>query len=466
MSRPDRTRALRNWTLWAFDHGVSRHFLRRAARRGDLIAGLLVDDAVAADPFPTFERIRTSGPVHRGSLITGTVDHACANAILRSDDFGVAGGLGHLPPPARRLVLRLSDTDVPGPIEPPSLLALDPPDHNRIRRLVSRAFTSRAVSRLEDRVVEVADRLLHRLVVDGAREIDLVDAYASWLPVAVIADLLGIPEHEHARLLDLGNRAAVLLDPGLSWSTYHRAQVAVRELHDWFEIHLDRLTAAPGDDLLSALVTSEDVDHLTRLELRSLALLLLGAGFETTVNLIGNAVVQLDTHPDQRDRLLAEPDGWANAVEEVLRFDPPVQSTLRQAYVDTEVGGRTVSAGQGVVVILAGANRDPAVFTDPHLFDTTRPNADQHLSLSAGVHFCLGAGLARLETGVALRMLYDRFPGLHLTDATTRRTAGRGTTRRTTRILRGHTYLPVTLSATAPEVPRRPTETGISAHNE
>ncbi len=436
----------RDWGVWAVDHGASRALLRRAAREGDLIAGLLVDDAVAADPFPRLEEIRTRGPLHRGRLITGTVDHAVGNAVLRSDDFGVAGGLGHLPPVAQRLVLRLIDDESPGPIDPPSLLALDPPDHHRIRRLVSRAFTARAVARMEERVVEVADRLLDDLERRDEATIDLVDAYASWLPVAVIADLLGIPEQEHARLLELGNRAAVLLDPGLPWPAYRSAQRAVRDLHSWFEVHLDRLAADPGDDLLSTLVTSDDAELLSRVELRSLALLLLGAGFETTVNLIGNAVVQLDAHPDQRDIVLADPARWANAVEEVLRYDPPVQSTLRQAYVDTEVGGEPVATGQGVVVILAGANRDPAVFTEPHRFDVTRENADQHLSLSAGVHFCLGAGLARLETGVALRSLYERFPDLSL--------AGRPV-RRSTRILRGHEHLPVALRSRSSQVVMR-----------
>ncbi len=168
---------------------------------------------------------------------------------------------------------------------------------------------------------------------------------------------------------------------------------------------------------------------------------MLGAGFETTVNLIGNAVVLLDEHPDQLAWLQDNPDGWANAVEEVLRVDAPVQLTVRFALHDTEVAGERVGAGEGVLVYLGGANRDPEVFTDPHEFDVRRANAADHVGFSAGIHFCLGASLARLEAAVALRTLYDRYPDL--------RVVGRPE-RRTTRVLRGWEYLPVSTLAHVP----------------
>lgn len=431
-SRKDQART---WGRWVIAHATGRALLRMRARRGELLPLLLTDDAVAADPAPTLDAIRDQGLLLRGSLLCATAHHDAANAILRSDDFGVAGGHGELPTGGRRLFDRLAKGSPAGPLDPPSLLAIDPPDHNRIRRQVSRAFTARAVARLEERVDEVADQLLDQ-IADRGPTVDLIADYASWLPLAVIADVLGVPEAEQPRLLELGNRAAVLLDPGLAWAVYADAEAAVAELHQWFDVHLEKLRHAGGDDVLSTLVTSTDADNLDHTELRTLALLLLGAGFETTVNLIGNAVALLDAHPDQRDALIADPSGWANAVEEVLRFDPPVQSTLRQAYVDTTVCGEPVAAGQGVVVILAGANRDPAVFEHPHRFDVTRHNADAHLSFSSGIHFCLGAGLARLEAQVALRKLYERFPDLAV--------AGPGT-RRDTKILRGYETLPVAL---------------------
>ncbi|CAM3181838.1 cytochrome P450 [Nocardioides dubius] len=418
---------------WLTKHASGRALLRARAKRGELLPMLLMDDAVAANPSATIDAIRASGPVHRGALLASTARHDVANAILRSDDFGVAGGHGELPVGGRKVMELLSKGTPAGPLDPPSLLATDPPDHARIRRQVSRAFTARAVTRLSERVDEVADRLLDDLA-QRTGTVDLIADYAAWLPLAVIADVLGIAERDHARLLGLGNRAAVLLDPGLSWSVFKDAEAAVAELHSWFDGHLEQLRRTPGDDVLSSLVTSSDSDNLDHTELRTLALLLLGAGFETTVNLIGNAVALLDQHPDQRDALIADPSGWANAVEEVLRFDPPVQSTLRQAYVDTEVCGEPVATGQGVVVVLAGANRDPAVFDDPHRFDVTRPNADAHLSFSSGIHFCIGAGLARLEAQTALRKLYERFPDL---------TVRPGAERRSTRILRGYETLPV-----------------------
>lgn len=433
----------RTFGRWVIKQGVGRALLRARAKRGELLPLLLIDDAVAADPVPTLDALRARGPLVHGRLLAATAHHDVGNAVLRSEDFGVAGGHAELPVGGRRLVERLSQGTPAGPLDPPSLLAIDPPDHGRIRRQVSRAFTARAVTRLEERVDEVADRLLDELAARGGT-VDLIADYASWLPVAVIAEVLGIPEQDHARLLALGNRAAVLLDPGLPWATFADADAAVVELHGWFDAHLDQLRRNPGNDVLSTLVTSTDADNLDHEELRTLALLLLGAGFETTVNLIGNAVALLEAHPEQRKALLADSSGWPNAVEEVLRFDPPVQSTLRQAYVDTEVCGHPVAAGTGVVIVVAGANRDPQVFADPNRFDITRSNADAHLSFSSGVHFCIGAGLARLEAQVALRKLYERFPELAL--------AGPGR-RRSTKILRGYETLPVALNHPSPANP-------------
>jgi len=254
----------------------------------------------------------------------------------------------------------------------------------------------------------------------------------------VIADLLGVREEDRGRLLALGNEAAVTLDPGLTWRQFRRAEKALREMHTWFRAHVERIAADPGDDLISQLTLLEGEDRLTPVELHQVGLLVLAAGFETTVNLIGNAVALLDGHPEQLRWLQANPDGWGNAVDEVLRHQSPVQLTLRIALRETEVAGKRFEPGHGILLYLGGANRDPAVFTDPAAFDVTRANADQHIGFSAGVHFCLGASLARLETAVALRALYERHPDLHV--------AGR-TERRGTRVLRGYERLPVRTSA-------------------
>ncbi len=433
----DLRRGAGDLVTWSFAHGLTRGLLGVASRRGDLLARLTTDPALRENPFPAYEELRARGRVARGRLISGTVDHALANQVLRSEDFGVAAGRSELPAPVRRLLDWAQDPHALGPVDPPSLLALDPPEHTRYRKLVSRAFTARKVAAMEDRVVAVASRLLDELEADRGARVDLVERYASRLPVAVIADLLGIPEDLHGRLLALGNDAAVTLDPGLSWAEYRRATAAVRELHLWFDAHVASLRLDPGEDLLSALVQLDGPDRLSEVELRGIGLLLLGAGFETTVNLIGNAVVTLEHHPDQAAVVREDPSLWANAVEEVLRFDSPVQLTLREAYADTVVDGVEVSKGEALLLYLGGANRDPSVFADPQRFEVTRADADQHLAFSAGVHFCLGASLARLEARVALRLLYERFPRLAVAELPERRQ---------TRVLRGYDHLPVTLA--------------------
>jgi cytochrome P450 len=430
-------RTSREYAAWSLAHGIQRRFLRRNAARGDVVAQLAIDPAVIADPYAAFDELRARGRVVRNGFVAGTVDHAVADAVLRSEDFGTGAGQAELPAPLRRLHGWVTDQETLGPVDPPSMLVVDPPDHTRYRRLVSRSFTARKVGRMADRVADVAGRLLDEIAAD-APAFDLVERYASRLPIGVIADLLGIPDEERVLVLEWGNQAAVTLDPGLDWPTYRTAATALREMHAWFDTHLERLRREPGDDLLSGLLRARGADQLTDVEVHAIGLLVLGAGFETTVNLIGNAVALLDQHPDQLARLVAEPDGWPNAVEEVLRVESPVQLTMRAALRDTDVAGESVAAGEAMLVYLAGANRDPAVFADPGRFDVTRPNAGDNLSFSAGIHYCLGASLARLEAAVGLRLLYERFPDLRVAGAPQRRG---------TRVLRGYAALPVTTRA-------------------
>lgn len=426
-------RTAREYAAWSLAHGIQRRFLTRSAAQGDPVAQLAIHPPVIADPYPTFERLRAQGRVVRNGFVAGTVDHAVANAVLRSEDFGTGAGQAELPAPLRRLHSWVADQETLGPVDPPSMLVVDPPDHTRYRRLVARSFTARKVGRMADRVDDVARRLLDEIEAEGTT-FDLVERYAARLPIAVIADLLGVPDDERELVLAWGNHAAVTLDPGLSWPTYRTAARALREMHAWFDAHLERLRRRPGDDLLSRLLAEQGADQLSEVEVHAIGLLVLGAGFETTVNLIGNGVALLDGHPDQLAVLRDDPDLWTNAVEEVLRVESPVQLTMRAALRDTEVAGEPVAEGEAMLVYLAGANRDPAVFDDPAAFDVTRANADQHLAFSAGVHFCLGASLARLEAAVGLRLLYERFPDLRLAGTPVRRG---------TRVLRGYASLPV-----------------------
>lgn len=424
---------------YATVHGLSRLGLRAAARKGDVVAGLLADRERLEHPHADFELLRARGPVVFGRASASVVDHAAINQVLRSEDFGVGDGIGPVPDPLHRLITWSRDPWAAGPVDPPSLLAVDPPLHTRLRRLVSRSFTARAIARWQETVEKTASDLVDQLAPasTGGRPVDLVDAYAAQLPVAIIAGMLGVWDPDQRRqVVEWGNVAAKLLDPGLPWHEFRDAKRAVRDLHRWLAVQIETKRREPGSDLLSQLVALQGEDALTDDELRSTALLVLGAGFETTVNLISNAVMLLDAHPDQRALALASPDRWGNVVEETLRFDPPVRMNVRQAYADTTIAGVAVPKGQFLVLFIAAANRDPAVFDDPQSFDITRANADQHLSFSAGAHYCLGASLARLEARVALETLYARFPSLKVIGTPERRG---------TMVLHGFEHLPLQL---------------------
>jgi cytochrome P450 len=423
---------------WAARHGIARTVLNRHARRGNLDARLMTDLSLREDPFSSYDAIRARGPLSRGPFASTSASHEVCGAILRSDQFGVELRPQQLPGLARR-VIAVSRGGVLTPVDPPSMLAVDPPTHTRYRRLVSKVFTPRAIEALRPRMESLATKLLDDLAASARTgPVDLVERYAALLPVTVIAEILGVPTSMRDQFLHWGNGAAVTLDIGIRLGEFRRAESDLTAMRSWMTEHFRRLRQDPGDDLLSQLVQVQDAEGgLTELELAGTAMLLLGAGFETTVNLIGNGTVQLIRHPDQLARLQEQPELWGNAVEEVLRYDSPVQRTARVAMADTEVAGQSISSGSLVACLLGGANRDPDVFDDPHAFDVGRSNAREHLSFSAGVHFCLGAALARMEGQIGLQTLFDRFPDLAL--------AG-NPHRRGTRVLRGYDRIPVRLT--------------------
>ncbi len=420
---------------WSVRHGLPAVYLSRAARRGDPVGRLLRDPAVRDRPDGVHEQLRAAGRLTPSSLGLVTTSHAVAQEVLRSERFGV-GWDRTAAPRLMRWALRYGDElDASGVVEPPSMLVVDPPDHTRFRRLVSRAFTPRATAAFEPAVQRTADALLDGLASrDGT--VDLVGTYAAQLPVLVIADLLGVPVDRRADFLRWGAAAAATLDAGLPFRRYVAAERALRAMHQFLREHFARLRRDPGDDLVSRLVSLPAEEALTERELHATVMLLLGAGFETTVNLLGNAVVLLDAHRDQWNALVADPAGWDIAVEEVLRHDSPVQITSRTARAPVAVAGRTVRPGTRITVLLGAANRDPEVFQNPARIEITRGPAREHLAFSGGIHYCLGAGLARLEAVVGLRTLAERFPGL--------RVAGRPV-RRDLRTLRGFEHLPATL---------------------
>ena len=421
---------------WLAVHGVIRGISKVYARKGDPQGRLLTDPAVRTDPITFIEELRERGPVVRCRALFMTVDHKVVNDLLRSDDFRVFGMGSNLPRPIQWVAGR-TKSDLLHPIQPPSMLSVEPPQHTRYRKLVSSVFTPRAVAALRDRVQGAANALLDDLTDAGT--VDIVDRYCSQLPVTVIGDILGVPDEARPYILEFGELGAPSLDIGLTWRQYQTVHRGISGFNHWLSNHLHELSRNPGDDLMSQIiVASRDAEGgpLTHQELLATAGLVLAAGFETTVNLLGNGIRMLLDHPEHLDTLTERPELWPTAVEEILRLDSPVQLSARIAAKDVDVAGTTVRRNEGVILYLAGANRDPKVFDDPHRFDIERPNAGKHLSFSGGRHFCLGAALARAEGEVGLRTFFERFPDARL--------AGVGS-RRETRVLRGWSTLPIAL---------------------
>ncbi|PXX61588.1 cytochrome P450 [Nocardia tenerifensis] len=368
----------------------------------------LLDPAVRPDPYPLFARLRERGPFRIGTapvvVVTG---HADCTAVLRDPRVSVDRSLAKL----QLGFMPIYDaTKTTAEQVKPSFLFLDPPDHTRLRRLVSKAFTPRVVQRLEPRITEIVDDILDKYSAAGT--FDAVTDFAYPLPVTVICELLGVPLEDEAQLSHWSSLLSRTLDPTSRQAPESRADPAEleragTELSVYFERLTERRRADPGPDLLSQLIAAEDAgDMLTHDELISTCALLLVAGHETTVNLIANATLALLRRPAELAALRANPERAQGVVEETLRFDSPVQLMPRIAADDLTVGGISVDRGDLVVMLIAAAHRDPAVFPDPDRFDPARDN--RHLAFGLGAHFCLGAPLARLEARVALTRFAQR----------------------------------------------------------
>jgi cytochrome P450 len=361
------------------------------------------------DPYPMYRRLREAAPIVRAPLLgawLATRWDECEE-ILRERQF--SADRSEL---AVMRMLRRGARDAPemlGFIES-DLLMLAGTRHARLRRLVSKAFTPRRVETLEPRIEALVAELLDRAAAQG--EMDVVRDLAAPLPAAVIGELLGVPAHDQQRLRGWSDELVELLDPLSGREGLEPPRRATRGLAVYFRGLLDERRRAPRDDLLTALATAEESGaSLTEAEILALCQLLLAAGHETTTNLIANAVLVLLRYPDQRRRLQDDPGLLPNAIEEILRFESPVQLTDRVATEDCELGGRRIRRGQLVGVLLASANRDPARFPDPDRLDLGRADV-RHLAFGHGAHFCLGAQLARLEARLALGALLRRFPDL------------------------------------------------------
>jgi cytochrome P450 len=386
--------------------------LRLLQWRGDPVARMLLP-ATKADPYPLYARLRQRGLERSPLGVFAAADHATVASILRDRRFSSSPvhQRGYQPP-------SYPPGDPRAGLPAADLLTLDPPDHTRLRRLVAGAFTPRAVARLEPWIRDVTVRLL--TAADGAAGFDLIDALAFPLPIAVICHLLGVPAEDQAQFRAWGHDVAATLDPQTAAASQTRASELA--LTGYLRDLVRERRASPDDSILSALIAAEDEgDRLSSGELVSTALLLLIAGFETTVNLIGNGTVALLGDPDGWDRLRQDPALIPAAVEEMLRYDSPVQLTGRIATEDVETGGSVIAAGRPVIAFIGGANRDPAVFEQPDEFRIDRPDPGRHLSFSLGMHHCLGAALARLEGRIAIEELTRRYPALELAAPPARR---------------------------------------------
>jgi cytochrome P450 len=372
-----------------------------AAQSVDLPAfQALLDPALRADPYPAYRRWRTTTPIARpldGFLVLAR--HEDCAAVLRDARFGHEEG-----PRGRPGENTLVD-DQGRPVR--GFLTLNPPDHTRLRGLVSKAFTRRTVERLAPRISHITAELLDA-VDEGP--VDLIETVATPLPVAVISELLGIPAADRDQMLTWSHAVARALDPDflLPPGAAERSARARAEFAGYLRELVAYRRREPGEDLLSALVRVRDEgDALTENELLATCVLLLIAGHETTVNLIGNGTLALLRHPDQLARLRSEPDLVERAVEELLRYDSPIQLTVRYALRDAEIGEVAVAQGTRVLLLIGAANRDPAAFEDPDRLDIGR-TPTRHLAFGQGLHFCLGAPLARLEAQIVFRALTRR----------------------------------------------------------
>ncbi|TFV64853.1 UNVERIFIED_ORG: cytochrome P450 [Bacillus sp. AZ43] len=393
----------------------------------------LTDPAVVADPYPSFARARAEAPVqwHEGMGLWLAFTHAEANAVLRDRRLGRIWS-------DKQPAERFGSFNL---IHRNAILEMEPPDHTRLRRLISSAFARGHVERLRPWVEDLAGSLVDQLVErsGGTRPVDFLSGMAEHLPVAVIAELLGVPEADRPLLRPWSNAIVKMYEYGRTPATEESAERAAAEFVAYLrELAAERRTD-PGEDLLSHLVTVRDADgdRLTEDELVTTCILLLNAGHEATVNVSGNGLLALLENPDQLRRLREDRTLLPTAIEEFMRYDSPLQLFERTATADVEIGGVTVERGQKIAALLGAGNHDPAVFREPERLDVGRGD-NPHITFGAGIHFCIGAPLARVELQATFGALLARTSSLE---------PGGEPVRRPEFVIRGLAELPVALTA-------------------
>lgn len=372
--------------------------------------GALFDPETWVDPYPFYDTLRSTPVLRLEDDLWVVSSHQAVQTVLRSSDCSIdernASDYSAADDPDGSYHQAFDDM----------MLFMDPPDHTRLRRLMVRAFTPRQVATLWPRANATVARLLDD--VEHLDSFDLIGSVAQPLAVEMICELLGVPFDDHERFAVWGNDFARLLDPRALRTAENdeRANHAAHELREYFAALIERRRSSLGDDLLSQMIEAEaEGDRLNHNELVASAMLLLVAGFETTINLIGNGTAALVKHRDAIKRLREEPELIASAVDEMLRYDSPVQMTIRVAMAELEIQGVLVAPGAKLVNFLGAASRDPAVFDEPNRFDINRAH-NPLLAFGGGIHHCLGAALARAEAQATILALVDRYPNLELAE--------------------------------------------------
>ncbi|MGW4212554.1 cytochrome P450 [Lentzea sp. NPDC004789] len=406
-----------------------RTLVRGYALLGDPYAGVIVAPP-DRDPYPLYEKVRAKGDMVRsrmGAYVTPSRE--ICDSVLRDNRFiTMTFDEASLVP----VKLVKDGEKIVNPVQD-SFLMMNPPDHTRLRKLVQPFFTPRALKDRTESIQKIVTGYLDRL--DG--RFDVVSEFAAQVPIQVIADLLGVPDSDKEIFARWGSSLAETLDGVWSYKQLKNLHATIIEYNDYIDVLMDERRRNPQDDLVSHLVTQHA--DLTREDLVATTGLLLFAGFETTVNLIGNGVLKAFENPHTVAPLAQSPEYAEGFVEEVLRLDPPVQYTIRWPKERLELAGVSLPKGMPVMLMLAAANRDPRVFSDPLKFDPTRSNAREHLSFSAGIHYCIGAGLSRIEGALALHELFKRFPNLAPDGPVARRRS---------KLIRGALRLPVRANET------------------
>ena len=371
------------------------------------------------DPYPQYARLRQHDPVHQSPMGAWVLTrYADIWTLLRDPRVSSADIID---PQTREALLRSlglweawSDSVVRELVNA-TMLTMDPPAHTRVRGLVTKAFTPKAVEVLRAHIEELVDTLLEPMSAGAA--FDVVEELGRPLPALVICELLGVPESDRPWLQQLSHAGTVLVEPLLDAEQLRAGDAALRQLLDYFGDLVTERRRHPQPDLLSAMALAEmEGERLQDRELAINAILLFAAGHETTTNLIGSGSLALLEHPDELAKLQRDPSLVPGAVEELLRYESPVQLTGRRAAEDLEIGGQTIPAGERVIVLLGAGNRDPERFADPDRLDVTRPEV-RPLTFGGGIHFCLGAALARAEAQIAFTKLLGRFPRMSLDEA-------------------------------------------------